>query len=89
MARLHLRDFLIQKLVIHGDLAHLGAQPINLLISGVAGALLTLLVELNRMGKTVLIATHDLNLIRQAKTEVAARVLRIGKGGIQLAGADL
>jgi cell division transport system ATP-binding protein len=51
--------------------------------------LLTLLVELNRMGKTVLVATHDLNLIRQAKTEVPARVLRIRDRGIQLAGADL
>lgn len=51
--------------------------------------LLTLLVELNRMGKTVLIATHDLNLIRSAKSEVAARVLRIRNRGIQLAGADL
>lgn len=51
--------------------------------------LLSLLVELNRMGKTVLIATHDLNLIRQAKTQVAARVLRIKNRRVQLAGADL
>ena len=42
-------------------------------------ALLTLLVELNRMGKTILVATHDLNLIRVAKSQVAARVLRIRK----------
>jgi cell division transport system ATP-binding protein len=51
--------------------------------------LLTLLVELNRMGKTILIATHDMNLIRQAKAQVAARVLRIKDRRIQLAGADL
>ena len=51
--------------------------------------LLTLLVELNKMGKTILIATHDLNLIRQAKSLVAARVLRIRNRRIQLAGADL
>ena len=43
--------------------------------------LLRLLIELNRMGKTVMIATHDMNLIRQAKAQVQARV--------QLAGADL
>ncbi len=51
--------------------------------------LLTLLTELNRMGKTVLIATHDLNLIRAAKAQVAARVLRIKDRRVQLAGADL
>ncbi|WP_225026356.1 cell division ATP-binding protein FtsE [Xinfangfangia pollutisoli] len=51
--------------------------------------LLTLLVELNRMGKTIVVATHDLNLIRQAKAQIAARVLRISKRRIQLAGADL
>ncbi len=51
--------------------------------------LLTLLVELNRMGKTILVATHDLNLIRSAKSQVAARVLRIRNRRIQLAGADL
>ncbi|ACM01951.1 cell division ATP-binding protein FtsE [Cereibacter sphaeroides] len=51
--------------------------------------LLKLLVELNRMGTTILIATHDLNLIRSAKQQVAARVLRISNRRIQLAGADL
>ena len=30
--------------------------------------LLRLLIELNHMGKTVVIATHDLNLIRFTKT---------------------
>jgi cell division transport system ATP-binding protein len=51
--------------------------------------LLTLLVELNKMGKTILVATHDMNLIRSAKAQVAARVLRIRNRRIQLAGADL
>ena len=51
--------------------------------------LLTLLVELNRMGKTVLIASHDLQLIRSAKSHVQARVLRISNRRLQLAGADL
>jgi cell division transport system ATP-binding protein len=51
--------------------------------------LLRLLVELNKMGKTVLIATHDLSLIRATKAQVQARVLRIANRRIQLAGADL
>lgn len=51
--------------------------------------LLTLLAELNRMGKTILMATHDLGLIRAAKSQVSARVLRISGGNLQLAGADL
>jgi len=41
------------------------------------------------MGKTVLIATHDLSLIRAAKSQVQARVLRISNKRLQLAGADL
>ncbi len=51
--------------------------------------LLTLLIELNRLGKTVLIATHDLALIRAAKSQVQARVLRIANRKLQFAGADL
>ena len=51
--------------------------------------LLSLLVELNKMGKTVLIATHDLSLIRASKSQVSTRVLRITGGRLTLAGADL
>ena len=51
--------------------------------------LLQLLLELNRMGKTVLIASHDLSLIRSAKSQVQARVLRISNRHLQLAGANL
>lgn len=54
-----------------------------------AQRLLALLVELNKMGKTILIATHDLNLIRTAKAQVATRVLRIHDHQVHLAGADL
>ncbi len=41
--------------------------------------LLKLLVELNRMGKTILIATHDLALIRAAKQQVGARLADCGR----------
>ena len=51
--------------------------------------LLKLLVELNKMGKTILVATHDMNLIRAAKAQVQARVLRISNRRLQLAGVDL
>lgn len=51
--------------------------------------LLKLLIELNKMGKTVLLASHDLSLIRLAKSHVQARVLRISDKRIRIAGADL
>lgn len=51
--------------------------------------LLGLLVELNRMGTAVMIATHDMGLIRAAKSQVSARVLRIVDRTLQQAGADL
>jgi len=51
--------------------------------------LLSLLIELNKMGKAILIATHDLALIRAAKAQVAARVLRIRDRQLQSAGTDL
>lgn len=51
--------------------------------------LLQLLVELNRMGKAIVIATHDMNLIRAAKSQVSARVLRLKDGHVHMAGAEL
>jgi cell division transport system ATP-binding protein len=54
-----------------------------------AERLLTLLVELNRMGKAVLIATHDSDLARAASARVEAEVLVLGDGRILPAGADV
>lgn len=51
--------------------------------------ILALLVELNRMGTAVMIATHDLNLIRTAKSQVSARNLRIADNTLQAAGSEL
>lgn len=54
-----------------------------------AQRVLRLLTELNKMGKTILVATHDLNLIRAAGKEVPARVLRLKDGRLLVAGADV
>lgn len=51
--------------------------------------ILSLLIELNKLGKTILCATHDMSLIRQAKSRVSARVLRLRDGRVELAGAEL
>jgi cell division transport system ATP-binding protein len=51
--------------------------------------LLTLLLELNKMGKTIFISTHDLSLVRLAKSKVKARTLRISNLKLSQAGADL
>jgi len=54
-----------------------------------AQRLLILLIELNKMGKTILLATHDLSLIRAAKGKVPVKVLRLKDGHLQYAGAEL
>ncbi len=64
-------------------------EPTGNLDWEMAQRMLTLMIELNKMGKTILIATHDMNLIRMAKNQIAARVLRIRKGHLELAGAEL
>ncbi len=79
----------LARAVIMGPDVILADEPTGNLDWEMSLRLLTLLVELNRMGKTILIATHDLNLIRHAKSQVATRVLRIVKKRVQLAGADL
>ncbi len=79
----------LARAIIMGPDVILADEPTGNLDWEMSLRLLTLLVELNRMGKTILVATHDLNIIRQAKAQVAARVLRISKRRIQLAGADL
>jgi cell division transport system ATP-binding protein len=79
----------LARAIIMGPDVILADEPTGNLDWDMSLRLLTLLIELNRMGKTILIATHDLNLIRQTKSQIAARVLRIKNRRVQLAGADL
>ena len=82
------RAALARAIIMSPDLI-LADEPTGNVDWEMAQRLLALLVELNKMGKTILIATHDLNLIRTVKSEVSARVLRISNSKLQLAGADL
>ena len=82
------RAALARAVVMSPDLI-LADEPTGNLDWEMAQKILTLLVELNKMGKTVIIATHDLQLIRMAKSKIPARVLRIANNKVQLAGVDL
>ena len=82
------RAALARAVVLSPDLV-LADEPTGNLDWDMSMRLLHLLIELNRSGKTILIATHELKLIRAAKAQVSARVLRIAEGRLQLAGADL
>jgi cell division transport system ATP-binding protein len=67
----------------------LADEPTGNLDWDMSQRLMSLMVELNRMGTAILIATHDLNLIRFVKTQASARVLRLSRGKVIAAGADL
>ncbi|SEA37468.1 cell division transport system ATP-binding protein [Rubrimonas cliftonensis] len=54
-----------------------------------AGRILELFLELNRAGAAVLVATHDMALIRRAQGRGQARTLRLEEGVIIRAGAPL
>ncbi|WP_299906086.1 ATP-binding cassette domain-containing protein [uncultured Paracoccus sp.] len=82
------RVALARAVILSPDLV-LADEPTGNLDWDMSMRLMQLLIELNRSGKTVMVATHDLNLIRATKAQVAARVLRIANGTLQLAGADL
>lgn len=79
----------LARAVIMGPDVILADEPTGNVDWEMSQRLLSLLIELNKMGKAVLVATHDLNLIRMAKSQVSARVLRIKDRRLQLAGADL
>ena len=54
-----------------------------------AARILDLFIELHAAGRTVLVATHDLALIRKAQGRAKARTLRLEAGALIRAGAAL
>ena len=82
------RAALARALILSPDVI-LADEPTGNIDWDMSQRLMQLLIELHRMGKTILIATHDLQLVRAAKSQVQARVLRISNRRLQLAGADL
>lgn len=82
------RAALARALILSPDVI-LADEPTGNVDWDMSQRLLRLLVELNRMGKTIMIATHDLMLIRAAKSMVQTRILRIANRSLQAAGAEL
>jgi len=79
----------IARAVIGSPEVVLADEPTGNIDPETGARILKLLVELNGLGKTILIATHDLGLIRAGKGMVAARTLRLAEGRLLQGGADL
>lgn len=79
----------LARAVIGGPDLVIADEPTGNVDREMARKLLGLLIALNGHGTAVLMATHDLDLIRAAKGETDARVLRISDGSVIAAGASL
>ena len=79
----------IARAVINAPDLILADEPTGNIDPEMGGRILRLLVELNRLGKTVVLATHDLGMIRVAKGLVEARTLRLADGHLTQAAAVL
>ena len=63
-------------------------EPTGNVDAQAAERIISLFMELNRLGKTVIIATHDMTLMRAAQG-VNAHVLRVEDGTVTRSGAPL
>ena len=79
----------IARAVINSPELILADEPTGNIDPEMGGRILRLLIELNRLGKTVLLATHDMGLIRTAKSLVEAHVLRLADGRLSQSAAAL
>ena len=78
----------IARAVVNSPELVIADEPTGNVDAAAADRIMQLFVELNRLGKTVLIATHDLNLMRSAQG-LDAYVLRIDKGRLERSGSPL
>jgi cell division transport system ATP-binding protein len=70
----------IARAVVNGPDLVLADEPTGNVDPDMGARILRLLVELNNLGKTIVVATHDLGLVRSAKGAVEARTLRLIDG---------
>ena len=79
----------IARAIVNAPDLILADEPTGNIDPEMGARILRLLIELNRVGKTVVLATHDLGLVRSAKGAVEARILRLGDGRLLQAAAAL
>jgi cell division transport system ATP-binding protein len=72
----------VARAVILSPAMVLADEPTGNLDRDMAERVLGLFIELNRMGKTIVIATHDAALVEAAAGRVAAQVLALDEGVI-------
>ncbi|MEM9148434.1 MAG: ATP-binding cassette domain-containing protein [Pseudomonadota bacterium] len=70
----------IARAVINSPDLILADEPTGNVDPEMGARILRLLLELNKLGKTVLVATHDLGMIRSVRGIVPARLLRLSDG---------
>ena len=70
----------IARAVINSPDLVLADEPTGNVDPEMGARIMRLLIELNSQGKTIVVATHDLGLIRSAKGLVSARTLRLTDG---------
>ena len=70
----------IARAVVNGPDLVLADEPTGNVDPEMGARILRLLIELNNLGKTIVVATHDLGLIRSTKGAVEARTLRLIDG---------
>ena len=79
----------IARAVINSPDLILADEPTGNIDPEMGARILRLLIELNRLGKTVVLATHDLGMIRSTKGAVEARILRLADGQLAQGAAVL
>lgn len=82
------RAAIARAVIISPDVV-LADEPTGNVDPEMGARILRLLVELNRFGKTVVVATHDLGLIRSSKGEVSARLMRLANKSLTLGGVEI
>jgi cell division transport system ATP-binding protein len=79
----------VARAVVGSPDAVIADEPTGDVDAEAADRIFELFLELHRAGRTVLIATHDLALVRKAQGRTRARTLRLEAGRIIRAGAAL